>query len=71
MFSECFEDEIAGDFVQIKDITRKEKNQSILLRHAIPSGCRILESGVEKNEIKKKTFIDYTPLTFCFHEDVC
>lgn len=33
---------IAGDFVQIKCIIRKEEYHSTLKRHAIPSGCCII-----------------------------
>ena len=38
----CFGGGIAGDLVQITGIMRKEEYHSILQRHAIPSGSRII-----------------------------
>ena len=35
-------DVIAGDFIQIKGIMRKQKHHSILQRRVIPSGCRMI-----------------------------
>lgn len=37
-----FGGEVAGDIVQIKSIIWKDEYHSILHRHAIPSGCRII-----------------------------
>ena len=39
----CFGGESSGDLVQIKGIMKKEQYHSILQRHAIPSGIRILD----------------------------
>lgn len=38
----CFGGERSGDLIQIKGIMKKEQYHSILQRHAIPSGLRIL-----------------------------
>ena len=47
----CTTARTAGDFVQIKVIMRKKKYNSILQKHAIPSGCHIIRQNFVCNKI--------------------